>query len=284
MENIKEFNAGSLALDLLRGKWLLAKPQTYMPLVHRLLTREVSVNTAQLADVSFDYGSDGTTAGDSNVKTVVIVPIHGALTKYETCESRGTLHFSQKIRKNADKDDVVAIVLDIDSGGGAANAIAPMIEAIQYAKSKGKPVIAHCDLCASAALWIASYCNLIYLDNGMSEIGSIGGYSTLVIPPDVDPSTGEKIIQVYAKESPDKNKPWRMACEGDYSLVEEQLSPLVKQFQDTVKANRPALQAEAPGVMTGAMFPCRQAIALGLADAVKTLDETIEAAFALSEI
>ncbi len=284
-ENRKEFNAGGLALDLLRGKWLLANPQSYLPLVHRLLSRDVRFDDARLEDISLDSGSDSGSSSDSGtVKTVAIIPLHGALTKYETCEFRGATYFAQKIAKFAEKDDIVAIVLDIDSGGGAGNAIAPLIEAIEYAKGKGKPVIAHCDLCASAALWVASYCDLIYMDNDMSEIGSIGGYTTLAIPPEIDPATGERIIQIYAKESPDKNKPYRKACEGDYTLIENDLSPLIKQFQDTVKANRPNLKADAPGLMTGAMFPCRDAIRIGLADAVKTLSQTIDAAFAMAEI
>lgn len=285
MENEKEFNSGGLALDLIRGKWLLANTKSYLPLVYKLLSRDVRINSEQLPDVSFDSGYDsGSSSNPNTVKTVGIVPLHGTLTKYETCESRGAKYFAKQITKFAEKDDVVAIILDIDSGGGAANAIPPLVEAIDFAKGKGKPVIAHCDFCASAALWVASYCNLIYLDNEMSEIGSIGGYTTLTIPPEIDPATGERIVQIYAKESPDKNKPYRLACEGDYNLVENNLSPLIKQFQDTIKSNRPNLQANTPGLMTGAMFSCQDAVKIGLADAVKTLNETIDVAFAMAEI
>ena len=68
-----------------------------------------------------------------------------------------------------------SVFCDTHSGGGAVDAIAPLVDAILYAKSKGKAVVAHCDLCASAAYYAASYCDEIIASNTISaEFGSIG--------------------------------------------------------------------------------------------------------------
>ena len=194
------------------------------------------------------------------------------MTKYETCTSDGTLALSNQIKSFADDNSVIGLVLDIDSGGGAASSVPPLIEAIQYFQSKNKPLIAHCDLCGSAAYWVASQCDAIYMDNNLSEVGSIGALSVLIDNTAPNPSTGERIITVYAKESEDKN-----------SLLQDTLSPLVSEFQNAVTSKRPNLKKE-KGVLSGAMFMTHEALSLGLADARKTLAETVETVFALSEI
>lgn len=283
-------SSSSLASDIIRGRWLIDRPQAWLPFAMNILSgngidKIEAVSLPDRCEVRLEsdgYGSDG--APSKVEKKVAIVPLHGVMTKYETCQSYGTSYLAKKIRNYAAKEEVVAIVLDIDSGGGAANSVPILCEAINEVKAAGKPVIAHCDFCASAALWMASQCDLVYLDNEMSEIGSIGAVCTLQLPPEIDPSTGVKTVQIYAKESPDKNKSYRKAVEGDYSLLQDELSPLVRQFQDAVKKGRPGLDTSVEGVMTGAMFPCDRAISIGLADARKTLTETIEAAFALAEV
>ena len=283
----KQINTSHLAAEIIRGKWLLADAASYLPAAFALLSRAPLADVGETARPSFML-SDGSELGDgapaSVEKKVAVIPLHGTMTKYETCDSDGTVALASFIRKYADRQDIVALVLDIDSGGGAANAVPPLVEAIRYAREAGKPVIAHCDLCCSAALWVASQCELIYLDNKMSEIGSIGVLCTLSLPPETDPQTGVKIVPVYARESPDKNLDYRKALEGDYSLIQDSMSPIVTQFQEAVKRGRPMLDVEKEGVLTGATFLCDDALKIGMADARKTLKETVETAFALAEI
>ena len=95
--------------------------------------------------------------------------------KYGTYCSYGTMEYADLIREAADSSNISSVLCDIDSGGGAVDAIAPLVDAILYARSKGKAVVAHCDLCASAAYYAASYCNEIIASNTISaEFGSIG--------------------------------------------------------------------------------------------------------------
>ncbi len=283
----KQRNTSHLAAEIIRGKWLLADAESYLPAVFALLSRTPLADVEETARPSFML-SDGSEVGDGAQATVerkvAVLPLHGTMTKYETCSSDGAVALASFIRDCADRQDIVAIVIDIDSGGGEANAVPPLVEAIRYAKAAHKPVIAHCDLCCSAALWVASQCDLIYLDNPMSEIGSVGVLCTLSLPPEKDPQTGVKIVPVYARESSDKNLDYRKALEGDYSLIQDSMSPIVSQFQEAVRKGRPALDTEREGVLTGATFLCDEALKIGFADARKTLRESVEAAFALAEI
>ncbi len=270
-----------LARDIVQGKWLVSNPERLLPIARAFLSKtpiEMEVKAAMVSTVT-DSGRD-----EAESKRVAIVPLHGTMTKYNTCESYGTSHVAGKIREMADDGDVIGIVLDIDSPGGSSSAIPPMVEAIAYARSLGKPVYVHADLCASAAYWVASQCDAIYLDNDLSEVGSIGAMAVFVDDTAQSPLTGERTLVIYSDESPDKNRSYRDALEGNFDAVKAELRSLVEKFRTAVTSGRPNIKSEAEGVLTGRMFGTSEAISLGMADARKNLAETIDAVFALASV
>jgi protease-4 len=270
-----------LARDIVQGKWLVSNPEQLLPIARAFLSKtpvEMEVKSAVVSTVA-DSG-----AGAGKAKSVAIVPLHGTMTKYDTCESYGTTFIANKLREMADDENVIGIVLDIDSPGGSSSAIPPMIEAISHAKAAGKPVYAHVDCCASAAYWVASQCDAIYMDNDLSEVGSIGAMAVFIDSTAANPTTGEKTIVIYAEESPDKNFAYREALSGRYEAAKAELKPLVDQFRDAVVAGRPTIHKDQDGVLSGKMFLTADALRLNMADARKTLHETIDAVFALASI
>lgn len=270
-----------LARDIVQGKWLVSNPEQLLPIARAFLSKtpvEMEVKSAVVSTVA-DSG-----AGAGKAKSVAIVPLHGTMTKYDTCESYGTTFIANKLREMADDENVIGIVLDIDSPGGSCSAIPPMLEAISYAKAHRKPVYVHADCCASAAYWVASQCDAIYMDNDLSEVGSIGAMAVFIDSTAANPTTGEKTIVIYAEESPDKNFAYREALSGRYEAAKAELKPLVDQFRDAVVAGRPTIHKDQDGVLSGKMFLTADALRLNMADAKKTLSETIEAVFALASI
>lgn len=285
---MKKVDTFKIARDIISGKWLISDSDKALPIALDFLSRLPVQMDAEPAELSAIL-NDGSVVSLSSEKQsgerkkVVIVPLHGTMTKYETCTSYGTMEIADKINGYAADNSILGIVLDVDSGGGAANSIAPLVEAIRKFKASGKPIIAHCDSCGSAAFWVASQCDAIYMDNSLSEIGSVGALVSIVDSTAANPTTGAKIISIYARESKDKNLAYREALEGKYSLMQDELSPLVQEFQSAVIAGRPNLKKDEDGVLSGRMFLSGKAIELGLADAVRTLSETVDAVFALSE-
>lgn len=276
-------NNTQIALDILRGIWLLHDADALLPYALKFLEHKTSEAAKNEYTPSLSSGSRSSQKkSSSDQKKVLVLPIHGALTKYETCTTYGTTDMAVALLEYASKDDIVGVVLDIDSPGGSSNAIMPMVNAINQVKAMGKPIIAHTDFCASAAIWVASQCDAIFMDNALSEIGSIGAYAT-IFDNSQNLQTGEKIITIYADESSDKNKGIREALEGKYETVKAELSELVTDFQTAVKAGRPDLKADAEGVMTGAMFRPAKAIKLGLADGMASLQECIENVYIRAE-
>lgn len=113
-----------LARGIVQGKWLVSNPEQLLPIARAFLSKtpvEMEVKSALVSTVA-DSG-----AGAGKSKSVAIVPLHGTMTKYDTCESYGTTFIANKLREMADDDNVVGIVLDIDSPGGSCSTIPPML-------------------------------------------------------------------------------------------------------------------------------------------------------------
>lgn len=278
----KKTNCVQLALDLRRGVWFIKADDDLLSVVNGFLSKSPGMDFTDEPLRITDYslkGQSSSGSGKEKERCVCVLPIHTSLTKYDTCETYGSMTMAEEISRLAGKPGVVALVLDIDSPGGSANAVSPLIEAIGRFKAAGKPIVAHCDSCFSAAYWIASQCDAVFCDNRLSELGSIGAYCVL----EKGDNDG-KMVAVYAKESPDKNLAYREALDGKPEKLQERLSFLVKNFQDAVKAGRPNLKADAPGVMTGGDFFAGDAIAVGLADGFATLEQAAEQAGIMADL
>lgn len=284
----RQSNVIQIALDLRRGIWLIKDPDIFMPVVDAFFSRQPVANDPlpEYSLAAFKMSSDGSSVQDAaeeeQARRVMVIPVHTEMTKYDTCETYGTVKAAAKINKYLDDPSVVGFVIDIDSPGGAVNAIYPLVEAIGKIKATGKPVIAHCDSCYSAAYWVASQCDAVFADNLLSGFGSIGAYAQLLDNRE-DKQTGFKVITVYAPESSDKNIAYREALDGKPEKMQQVLSKLVKAFHAAVKSGRPSLKAEAEGVLTGAEFQAEEAITLGLADGMATLDECVQNVFVRAE-
>lgn len=281
-------NVIQLALDLRRGIWLIKDPDIFMPVVDAFFSRRqvASVPLPELSFTAFRLTAGGdsvrSSAEDEQARRVMVIPIHGGMTKYDTCENYGTSQIAERIQRYLSDPSVVGFVLDIDSPGGASNSVYPLVYAIRKIQAAGKPVIAHCDACYSAAYWVASQCDAVFADNDISGFGSIGAYAQILDDRE-DKQTGFKVITIYPPESSDKNIAYREALEGKPEKMQQLLSKLVKSFHASVKAGRPSLKADAEGVLTGAEFQADEAVAIGLADGMATLEECVQNVFVRAE-
>lgn len=275
-------NSLQLLSDVRRGQWFLHEHEALIPTALAFLKGEaIHGDIAKSFNVSLSTSSTfGGVSSQSSQQPqkVAVIPIVGVISKYDSCCDYGATTYAKAITAAAQHEEVCAIVLDIDSGGGATNAVSIIIEAIRGAQALDKPVIAHVDQCASLAYWIASQCDAIFCDNDLSAVGSIGGYYHFLDSKPYLEKQGYKVVTVYADESSDKNVAFRNAIDGDDKLLKENLSYSVKKFHADVKRGRPNLDAEADGVLTGAMFNPAKAKEVGLINGMGTLLECIEIA------
>lgn len=227
---------------------------------------------------NFDKAPTGSTA---------IIPLKGTMLKYGTMCTYGTEEIAGAILQAGQHRNISGIVLDIDSGGGAVDAVAPLVQAIEKIRAQSKkPVVASVDLAASAAYWAASACTCIVANNKISaEVGSIGVMMSFADIRPMYEKEGVKFHKIYAPESNWKNRPFELALEGKYEEIEqEELSPLAIAFQNAVKANRSGkLNLEVPGLLNGRMFfadnqkdQALNAKAVGLIDEVGSVDLAVQ--------
>jgi len=216
-------------------------------------------------------GSKGYT--DAPAGSIAIIPLKGTMTKEDTWCQDGTQACADAIRQAADSPNIVGVVLQIDSPGGSVDAIAPVAQAIQYLQSKGKSIVANCDLCASAAYYAATYCDEIMADNNISaEFGSIGVMMSFRDMSGYEEKNGVKTHTIYSNLSPDKNKGYMDALQGNYELIQsEALDPLAAKFQAQVKDRRKGLDMSADGIISGKMFFAEDALKNGLIDGIGDL-------------
>lgn len=271
-------NTLHLLSDVRRGQWFVHDYESLLPVAVSFLRGEKIPDNALRPAFEFSAAEaqfSASLGGEAKAKQVAIIPIVGTITKYDSCFTIGAITYARAITTAANHPEVGAIVLDIDSGGGAVNAIAVLKEAIHHAQALRKPIIAHVDCCASLAYWAASQCDAIFCDNPISVVGSIGGLYQIVDDTSKMEKEGYTVITVYADESADKNLDYRMALEGDSAMLKKNLSYTVARFHEDVRAGRPDIK-DAPGVFTGAMFRPDEAQALGLINGVMTLQECVE--------
>lgn len=280
-----------------RGKWFISfrEAEANLLLVQRLLSRDASLadgkplSESQPVPVMLEHEGRlmkrGNSFADAPEGSTAVIPLRGTMLKYGTMCSYGTTEIASVIREAAASKNISSIVLDIDSGGGSVDAIAPLADAIRQAQSARKAVVASCSLCASAAYYVASYCNEILADNDIdAEFGSIGVMMSFADYAKYYENEGIKVHTIYSNLSDYKNAPFEAAKKGEYAKIrDEELDPLARDFQENVKRNRGArLKTDTEGVLRGRMFYARDAVRTGLADAVGTLAQAAERSRELS--
>lgn len=279
----------SLYSAICRGKWFISfnELETNHVLIEKLLERGVDMeDNRKRSDVeplpirymSGVTAKNGNSFADAPQGSTAIIPLHGTMLKYGTYCSYGTTEIAELVRQAADSPNIMSVLIDIDSGGGSVDAIAPLIDAIAYTKAKGKPVVAHCDLCASAAYYVACHCDEIIASNAISsEFGSIGVMMSFADYTKYYENSGVKQHTVYSNHSDYKNAPFEAAKAGDYTRIrEEELDPLALSFQAAVKANRPNLNLDTEGILRGKMFYAEEACKVGLADSIGNRETAIK--------
>ena len=168
---------------------------------------------------------------------------------------------------------VRSIVLAIDSPGGNVIGTPEMASAVRE-MSAIKPIVTHSDgALASAAYWIGSAANAVYLSGPTVQAGSIG----VVIDRTFNPNSAlreESIVAGKYKRIVKSNEPLsdeaRAMVQADVDYVYSLFVDAVAQHRDTTAQQVLDRMAE------GRVFRGQQAIDAGLVDGVSTLDALVE--------
>ncbi len=217
----------------------------------------------------------------SNKKTgvVALIPIKGLLMKDDGLCSYGMATLGKWVMAADEDPEVDAVVLVTDTPGGTVAGTENFARIIANAN---KPIVSFVeDQSGSAGVWLNSQSDHIMLSGQTTQVGSIG---VMISYLDMSRALKEKGYErrlLRSSLSPDKNKyNLDQPTEDDLALIQtEMLDPIAKHFQETVKAGRHDVSEDA---LTGNMYFAQEAIALGLADSVGSLEDAVSYALDLA--
>jgi len=185
--------------------------------------------------------------------------------------------FTQALDMAAADDNVKAVVLRINSPGGAVATSDTMYdEILKFRKKTGKPVIASAqELCASGAYYLSCACDKIVV-HPAGLMGSIG-----VIFQDFDVSGTMGLIGIRAEtiksaDMKDIGSPFRHMTDKERAVLQSLVNEYFTRFKGVVMAGRPFKDlAELEAIADGRVFTGEDAVTLHLADQTGRLDDAI---------
>jgi protease IV len=212
----------------------------------------------------------GPGTSDMSMSHTAVVEIKGEIMSGGDASAE---HIVSALKAAFEDESAKGIVLLINSPGGSPVQAGMINDEILRLKAiHKKPVYAVVEeTCASAAYYIAVAADAIYVDKA-SIVGSIGvlmdsfGFTGLM------EKLGVERRLMTAGENKGFLDPFSPQTEPQKAHAQAMLNQIHKQFIDTVKAGRGKKLKETPDMFSGLFWSGQQAIELGLADNLGTLD------------
>ncbi len=224
-------------------------------------------------------GRSQSTGDIFSTQKVAIIPIEG-----EILEARETIDL---LHRYADSATVRAMVVRIDSPGGAIAPSQEIYEEIRKVRSRsGKPIVASLDnVAASGAFYIASACDEIVSNPG-SITGSIGvilqwmEIKDLMNWAKIHPET------ITSGTMKDTGSPFRDLTDEERAYLQRITDQLHVQFVHAVAEGRKGKvsEQEVARLADGRVFTGEEALGLKLVDRLGNLDDAINVAAQLAGV
>ncbi|MFH2012959.1 MAG: signal peptide peptidase SppA [Pseudomonadota bacterium] len=193
-----------------------------------------------------------------------------------------TTFIDQLIKFKKDKS-VKAIVLRIDSPGGAVGPTQEIYEEVKKAKEKKKVLVSMGSLTASGGYYIACAADKIIANPG-TITGSIGVIIEFGNIEELLKKIGFKSVIIKSGEHKDIMSPFRGMTDQEKIILSEVVDSVHNQFIEAVAEGRKLKKEEVAKIADGRIFSGEQAKALGLVDALGNLQDAISMAANMSGI
>lgn len=212
---------------------------------------------------------------------VAVITIKGSLTNRDSPWNRyfGVTSYNairEAMVYAAQKPEIKAILLDIDSGGGAVNGVADTGDLISRIDREVKPVYSITDgTMASAAYWLGSSARKVYSSN-LALVGSIGVITTHVEYSQQLKEAGIGVTVLRAGEFKALANSYEPLTKPAVEQITAQLQTAYGVFINHVAARRGVTVEVADGTMgQGREFMGQAALGAGLIDGIKTFDSLL---------
>jgi len=207
---------------------------------------------------------------------VAIIEIYGTIS--------GSNEVIRQLKKYSKDSSIPAIVLDIDSPGGAVVPSQEIYEEVLKAKKAGKKVVASLrSLGASGGYYIACSADTIVANPG-TLTGSIGVIFEFPVVQELFKKIGVKFEVVKRGELKEVGTSFRSMTQEERELLQSVIDDTYNQFVDAVKEGRGLEREKILELADGRVFTGRQAKELGLIDELGDIEDAVKIAGKMGNI
>lgn len=180
------------------------------------------------------------------------------------------------IREIMSDDSIKALVMNIDSPGGTVDGTQELARLISSYRGV-KPIVAFSDgMIASAAYWISSAADAIYISGDNVEVGSIGVVTQHIDVSQWENQHGIKTTEITAGKYKRIASQYAPLSESGREYIQEILDHIYSNFVQDVASNRGvSVDTALEDMADGRIFLGQKTINAGLVDGVSTLNELI---------
>lgn len=215
------------------------------------------------------------------VDGVAVLPLDGVLAKRANMfmqVSGGTsMQLAERDLRQALADSSVhSIILAIDSAGGTVDGTQTLANAVRAARDV-KPIVALASgTMASAAYWVGSAAQSVYITDGTTNVGCIGVVATHVDVSGQQATAGVKTTEVYAGQYKRIASQYGPLSDAGRASMQDMVDYTYSLFVQAVADHRGvAVDKVLKDMADGRVFMGQQAIDAGLVDGVSTLDALV---------
>lgn len=206
---------------------------------------------------------------------VGVVEVTGTIT-----DSKKTL---KELREFAEADSIKAIVVRVDSPGGAAGPSQEIYEAVRKLRDKKHVLVSMGSIAASGGFYIACGGEKIFA-NPATLTGSIGVIFTFTNIQGLLKWAGVQVSPLTAGKMKDAGSPFREMTAEDRAYFHSVLDDVHAQFIEAVATGRGLTVDQVKPMADGRVFTGRQAKELKLVDTLGGLEDAVAEAGRLAGI
>jgi capsid assembly protease len=231
-------------------------------------------------DIQARFGAAATRQKPQQTGQVAVLPVVGTIAHRmgllgESSGGVSTERLTQDFRALVNDPAIGAIVLDMDSPGGSADGIDELAAEIYQAR-RIKPVTAVANgLMASAAYWLAASASEVVVTPS-SLVGSIGVVAAHEDQSGLYEQLGVKVSLVTAGKYKAENNPFGPLTDEGQAHIQAIVDEAYGRFTRAVARGRGVpVEDVRGGFGEGRVVTARDALTMGMADRMATLDEVV---------
>jgi protease-4 len=190
----------------------------------------------------------------------------------------GSDYITKRLKRIAEDKRIKAVVLRINSPGGAVSASQEIYREVLNLKKAGKKVVVSMgDVATSGAYYIACAADKILANEG-SITGSIGVIFALPNIEGLMTKAGVKIITIKSGEHKDIGSAFREMTEEEREIIKSIIDSAFSQFLEAVIASGRLKRKDAETLADGRVFTGAQAKEAGLIDDIGSFADAVKLA------